>query len=494
MLPVFFGALTTTICPAITPVNVSLATVPLGYFGGNAAHRGDANIEMLAKMRLVMIEKWEGHCWQDCLAQGVGSPPCQAGCDVESIITGTLRRVKAINPGVSGVLYLNTLLAFPFYRLNGEYEAADALTIDSSTGKPIVIRNDNGMEGIFVFGFDKPIGQKLYIDAVKNLTATGVVDGFFGDKWNSQAKPKKDGTGWEICNHECGNVTAAQGKAWNEGKAKTLLATTAHVGDGPYYGNGDVFTGAPEIANVTCNLNGKWGGDGDLKSGDPRNFVAAVSKCLATHKYCFFNTQGDQHWTVDPNDPASIQSKCTGDCLARFLLGVEEGAILGTEGWDESYANPLGNPLAPALYTPQSASAPATLTREFQSGTKVIFTYSNRTDPEGKASGTGEVWWGGVKPRPPPPPPPPPTIECGSSRSTLLNDTAFAGGEVPGKKDAMASSATGCCVACAKDRVCTQWAWHPEAQGKWPSNTCHHHTAKSTQRHVKGAVSGVMER
>lgn len=45
--------------PGIVPPNTSLATVPVAYFGGNAAYRGDANIEMLAKMRLVQIEKWE---------------------------------------------------------------------------------------------------------------------------------------------------------------------------------------------------------------------------------------------------------------------------------------------------------------------------------------------------------------------------------------------------------------------------------------------------
>jgi hypothetical protein len=66
----------------------------------------------------------------------------------------------------------------------------------------------------------------------------------------------------------------------------------------PGAGNGDVFTGAPEVANVTCNLNGKWGGENSLKSGDPRDFISDVTKCLATHKYCFYNTQGDQHWTV----------------------------------------------------------------------------------------------------------------------------------------------------------------------------------------------------
>ena len=104
---------------------------------------------MLSKMRMIMLEKWEGHCWQDCLAAGVGSPSCEAGCGVENDILDTLSRVKALNPAVAGVLYLNTLLAFPFYTLNGVYEKADALTIDSVTKKPIKIRNDNGMEGIF---------------------------------------------------------------------------------------------------------------------------------------------------------------------------------------------------------------------------------------------------------------------------------------------------------------------------------------------------------
>lgn len=84
--------------------------------GGNYAHRDDANIAMLAKMRMVMLEKWEGHCWQDCLAGGVGSPACQSSCGVENDILSTLGRIKAINPAVSGVLYLNTLLAFPFVR------------------------------------------------------------------------------------------------------------------------------------------------------------------------------------------------------------------------------------------------------------------------------------------------------------------------------------------------------------------------------------------
>ena len=42
---------------AIIAPNTSLATVPTAYFGGDTAHRSDANIAMLAKARIVMIEK-----------------------------------------------------------------------------------------------------------------------------------------------------------------------------------------------------------------------------------------------------------------------------------------------------------------------------------------------------------------------------------------------------------------------------------------------------
>ena len=39
----------------ITAPNTSLATTPTGYFGGNAAHRDNASIAMLAKNRVIMM-------------------------------------------------------------------------------------------------------------------------------------------------------------------------------------------------------------------------------------------------------------------------------------------------------------------------------------------------------------------------------------------------------------------------------------------------------
>ena len=138
---------------------------------------------------------------------------------------------------------------------------------------------------------------------------------------------------------------------------------------------------------VSTNLDGAWGSDAYLLRGDPRGLINDTQKYLATHKYVYMGMAGDQHWTVDPNWPASRASNCTGDCHARFLLAVEEGVMLGAEGWDEAYDKPLGNPLGPAVYTPATQAKPATLTRSFSTGTKVVFTY------DGNGGGTGEISW-----------------------------------------------------------------------------------------------------
>ena len=49
---------------------------------------------------------------------------------MEHQILETLTRVKALNPRVSGVMYLNTLLDFPFYALHGQYVLDDAVAKD----------------------------------------------------------------------------------------------------------------------------------------------------------------------------------------------------------------------------------------------------------------------------------------------------------------------------------------------------------------------------
>jgi hypothetical protein len=116
--------------------------------------------------------------------------------------------------------------------------------------------------------------------------------------------------------------------------------------------------------------------------------VADVQSHLQKHLYMYMLCTHDQSWTKDPSDPATLVSKCSNDTLARFLLVVERGCVLGTNGWDPAYDRPLGDPLGPALFTPAAAPLPATLRRNFTSGTFALFTY----DASG-TDGKGEVHW-----------------------------------------------------------------------------------------------------
>lgn len=372
--------------------------------------------------------------------------------------------------------------------------------MDNTTNLPVTIRNDNGMEGIFVFGFDTEAGQQLYIEAITNLTGTGIIDGFFGDKFDKGATLK--GNQWQICNHECGNVSADVATKWNAGKAKVVTAVNSILGvKGPWFANGNQFE------DISSNFHGSWGADSLLHQGDPRDLVQWVQgdACMANHSYCYLSSTGDQHWTTDPNDPASLQSACNSNCLGRFLLAVEEGVFLGTNGWDEQYYYPLGNPLGDAVFTPATSKddAAATLVRHFESGTYVVFTYNKNGTADGseRMDGHSVIYWEGKPPAPTPPGPPPsppapapspgPPLTCGSCGSSQLVDTTFSGDDVA---PAIASSTVAqCCIACAQTPKCVQWSHHA-AEGSGGKSGCHLHGKGSTSKSQSGTVSGVMDR
>ena len=78
-------------------------------------------------MRYVVIEKWEGPCWTECLANISQQLACEPSCDEEAVQMATLAAVKKLNPSVPGIFYLNTILDFPFLRLHQTLVQADAL-------------------------------------------------------------------------------------------------------------------------------------------------------------------------------------------------------------------------------------------------------------------------------------------------------------------------------------------------------------------------------
>ena len=93
---------------ALVSPDTSLDTIPISYFGGVNCKGSQENIEILAKMRLIVIEKWAGPCWYECYANLTKTPPipCQPSCGAENYQMNTIKRAKMANTKLSAVFYL----------------------------------------------------------------------------------------------------------------------------------------------------------------------------------------------------------------------------------------------------------------------------------------------------------------------------------------------------------------------------------------------------
>ena len=184
-----------------------------------------------------MIEKWEGHCYDGCMYNASKGKLCYSSCDVEGDMLKTIASVEALNPSVLGIMYINTLMAFPFYALSGKFESHDALLIDMYTNKPVELTNDEGMQHVYVYDWGSAKGRQLFLEFIKGLLDSGQADGLFSDKWSYRCSQVNSST-WKICNNRCGYVTPAQAAAYNAGAEEVreqiskLLAVNSTEPDG----------------------------------------------------------------------------------------------------------------------------------------------------------------------------------------------------------------------------------------------------------------------
>ena len=348
------------IVSAIVPPDTSLDTIPISYFGGvNCKERSQENIEMLAKMRLIVIEKWEGPCWYECYANLTKTPPipCQPSCGADNYQMNTIKRAKMANPKLAAVFYLNTLYDFPFLSLHGKFQEAKADMVDIK-GNLVAFKNDNGMPNINVFDFSQQVGRDLWTGFVKNLTDTGYVDGLFDDKHQIFSIFNDTGNFWQICewgtgrdtwNVSCGIISQESASNYNTGKQKVL--DILHETFGP---TGVVFFNTTYM--------------GHMKSNNPSSLVNEIQKALKNYTYAHIQTRD-----LINGDCTSTKSSCSTEEIVKFLLAVEKGAFLGCNGWDDQFDKPLGDPLGPAVKNKDMWE------RHFKSGTYVTWDTTKNT-------------------------------------------------------------------------------------------------------------------
>ena len=352
----------------LTTPNISLATLPIGYFGGLTVHpRPHANLAMLSKLRVVMIEKWEGHCWADCVQNTSVGLPCRSSCNAEREMMATMKAVKALNPAVAVGYYQNSLYDWTMQLMNAQFAAIDGNMRDSK-GSLIGIEQDNGLKNQQIFALNHPDVVDLYLENQRNLSTLGFIDGSYLDKptvfplYNLRGKER-----WSICEvpsgpgshkfaNACADITAEQAANYTRGKNRLLDAVRKI-----WKPKGGYTLG---VANSTlkllhCNPKAK----DSVFRATVSEFNKSITKAFADpFADSVFICVGDQTWTHDPSDTAGL---CNETIVAKIMMTLRPGVIIGCNGWRPMFENPLGKPVGPATLDSETLI----WTRTFASGT-----------------------------------------------------------------------------------------------------------------------------
>ena len=164
-------------------VRFSWDTVPVFLHSDNVTGPfTDEAIEFIAKrFAMVTIEKYQGpnaggenKVWRP--------EPGVVECCEEDRIVANLRRMKQVNKNLTTILYLNSILDFPQYRLHELIKARPSLWLNTSEGTPLMMSGDgHPHQDMMAYDMTNPIVRELFKEACLNYTKDGTVDGCFID-------------------------------------------------------------------------------------------------------------------------------------------------------------------------------------------------------------------------------------------------------------------------------------------------------------------------
>jgi hypothetical protein len=117
------------------------------------------------------------------------------------------RQVKAVNPDVKVLLYLNGLINFPAFRLFNATPPALLLRSNASSSGELIHLLPPGKDG-GVFDVRQPAMRKLFVADCAFAMASGAVDGVFIDRANWSEKCKAGQKGFDA--PTCASLPAAQ--------------------------------------------------------------------------------------------------------------------------------------------------------------------------------------------------------------------------------------------------------------------------------------------
>jgi len=287
----------------------------------------------------------------------------------EEKIIEQIRAVKARDPMISTVFYMNAVLDWYFYAMHQEFlQKPEWWLRESQSGKPFYAYGDKHFNPtntsirpqMLVFDHSKLDVQSWWEGVCVNATRTGVVDGCFSDSstpGGSHGTPKV--------------LNATDQEAFEAGKVKTMTSVTAALGG----------TAGQPFAGSTGVLIGKKSDQKGINAFQIEMFEASNASIveLMSGVEQGYLVQAHVDYLHNPSTPQV-------DTLAAFLIGAGDHSYYGTGGWISSgledvqgrwsqdlFERPLGKPLGKATATGN------TYTRRFTSGTWVEFnTHTNK--------------------------------------------------------------------------------------------------------------------
>lgn len=306
----------------------------------------------MSKFATVAFEKYQGlhnypmsgYDWETCQPVDDPSDVSKCGCCIEDEMIGMGQRLKAINPQVRVLEYLNSQQAYPWYRLGHEVAARPDLWLRDNDGDIV-----KAGAGHWIFpDFEQKEAQDIWYNNLLNVTKSGYIDGFFVDG----------------CDKGVPN-TAQERQA---GKTDTLKRLQQDIPSVLICGsNGHVVNGlgGSQIQN--------WGKGEHWSTREIPMLQKAVKAGIMfqAHGACL----SDMTQQTQIND------------LAAFLIAAGPYSYYVCGGWNsaptewfEVYDRPLGEPLADAVL-----SADGVWSRSFKHGVHVTFDTNTET---------GSVAWG----------------------------------------------------------------------------------------------------
>jgi len=349
----------TAISQAYELPDFSWDTLPVAWHSALSGELDGEDLTTLARYPFVTLEKTAGsnvfkwpHGLPLTCQNGTDLSAC--GCCEEDNMIRQATALKKANPRAHIIAYMNSVISYPWYRAARKHVSNSSWWLRDINGSLLNNIRENPTETWYTWDFSKPEVGNLWIEACRNMTDSGVIDGCFMDgcaNWDSSGQVDGKLTVPGPLDKETHDAYARNKPDWMRRLQKQVPGVMICGSNGGFLDG----VAATQVQN--------WGVHSQDYAGHwipMLQRAVAAGKVFQAHAAC---------GSGDPHDPFE-QTK-----LAAFLVAAGNRSYYMCGGWGAAkvdwypvYDMPLGEPLSNATLGDDGVYV-----RHFAKGTTVFF-------------------------------------------------------------------------------------------------------------------------